>query len=894
MSLTKRILSERDAEKFFSTSINTMEDAFGRAVVDFDKNTIRFDFNAVLLLSFDNIYAEHTYKLNNGAFDKQFPIMLRNLKNDNSEKAHTIYYRNNKKFEVKQFIENNIYHYIFISIEKLFETEKQINLFSNVVGSGLSVFNGSIWWIDYDYYHDHFFSSNVGPKILGIPQNEDLIYYTPDFQEVRKKVQSVSALYEEAIKEEIKSYERVRNNQTDYFAARTPVLTKDDKIVWVEAYGKCILRYADGSPRFFVAIDIYLSELQEEKNQLEILSNLVNIGLTKADIGVWYYQRLYIHGHYNFTSSYKNLMDFSGDVQNTTISNLINEQIHKLKQIDWEYAEKIIEFRNLHNSIFYNKRDQYKIVIPHLKADNSLIWIEVRGQVIERNEKGEVMIFVGVNVDITDSYNRRRELERLQLANNLATRAREIMTWSQEIPDNGKNLMIFGNYLFETKLGIKRNSHKKFSYKDIIQTIVKDTNEDKMRYKIITDAIKNVYRGIKTSYDRILVKHRNKNTGEILFIEHSVGSIQSETDGNVKIIGGVLLDVTAQIKQEQKIRFLASHDTLTGLHNRHYFDDFQKQLSNDYTLYLFDLDGLKLGNDIYGHQFGDLLITKTAYILKEVFSKAQLIARIGGDEFAVICNCTNDEECYENLIKIKMLAEKINLPYDYSLQISSGYSIVHNKNKTFSKAFAEAENILYQRKLSQRFSRKNKVLESIMETLNAKTTETKKHSERLSLLAVKIMAELGLKRHNEIEDMKLLARVHDIGKITIDDGILKKPGKLTDEEFELIKKHPEAGYKIIRNLTDNDNVCLGVLHHHERWDGKGYPYGLSQKEIPLFARILAIVDSYDAMTSKRVYKKVVSPKEALEEIKANSNTQFDPEIVKAFTLLFEKEKDLFS
>ena len=334
MALTKRILSEKDARQFFSTSINTMEDAIGRAVVDFNAQSIRFDFNAVLLLSFSDIYADHEYPLNHSSFDKDFAKTLKNLSKDLSETAHTTYFRGKKKFEIKQIVENNLFHYIFISIDKLFETEQQINLFSQVVGSGLSVFSGSTWWLDYDYYTDHFFSSNIGPNILGIPPGStNMVYSTPEFQEVRKKVKSVSGLYEEAVKEEIQAYERVRNNETDYFAARTPALTKKEQIVWVEAYGKCILRYPNGKPRLFVAIDIYLSELQEEKSQLEISSNLVNTGLTSADVGVWYYQQHYVHGHYNFTSSYKNLMGFSGDVQNDTISNLINEQIEKLKQI---------------------------------------------------------------------------------------------------------------------------------------------------------------------------------------------------------------------------------------------------------------------------------------------------------------------------------------------------------------------------------------------------------------------------------------------------------------------------------------------------------------------------------------------------------------------------------
>ena len=189
---------------------------------------------------------------------------------------------------------------------------------------------------------------------------------------------------------------------------------------------------------------------------------------------------------------------------------------------------------------------------------------------------------------------------------------------------------------------------------------------------------------------------------------------------------------------------------------------------------------------------------------------------------------------------------------------------------------------MYRRKLNNRSSRKSKVLESILETLNAKTEETKEHSFRLADLAVKTINELGFIRSSEKEDMILLAKVHDIGKITIPDNVLFKKSILTKSEFEIVKKHCEAGYNIIRNITDSDRVCNGVLFHHERWDGLGYPQGLKEDNIPLFARVICVVDSYDAMTNDRIYKKKITHEEAVKEIINCSGTQFDPKIVKAF------------
>ena len=141
---------------------------------------------------------------------------------------------------------------------------------------------------------------------------------------------------------------------------------------------------------------------------------------------------------------------------------------------------------------------------------------------------------------------------------------------------------------------------------------------------------------------------------------------------------------------------------------------------------------------------------------------------------------------------------------------------------------------------------------------------------------------------DELDLLKLISELHDIGKIAIDDSILNKPGKLDDKEWEAIKKHPEIGYRILSATPEYSEIAQDILSHHERYDGKGYPRGLVGEEIPIRARIISIADAFDAMISDRPYRKAMTTYEAIEEIKRNSGSQFDPEISKIFLDLFEE------
>ena len=178
---------------------------------------------------------------------------------------------------------------------------------------------------------------------------------------------------------------------------------------------------------------------------------------------------------------------------------------------------------------------------------------------------------------------------------------------------------------------------------------------------------------------------------------------------------------------------------------------------------------------------------------------------------------------------------------------------------------------------------------AIANTLDAKDVYTSGHSNRVARISVEIATRIGMDA-DAVKDLKFMALLHDIGKIGVPDMILNKPQPLTDDEFAVIKRHPTIGGDILKSITTIPNLHHGALYHHERVDGRGYPGGLKGEEIPLEARIIAVADSYDAMNSDRVYRSRLTKAEILKEIRLNSGTQFDPQIVAHMIFLIETGK----
>lgn len=374
----------------------------------------------------------------------------------------------------------------------------------------------------------------------------------------------------------------------------------------------------------------------------------------------------------------------------------------------------------------------------------------------------------------------------------------------------------------------------------------------------------------------------NKN-GKQIPIEDSAAPILDKM-GNITGAVIVFRDYTDKKQRQDEISYLSYHDQLTGLHNRHFFEKELKRLDCEKTLPLslvmLDVNGLKLTNDAFGHQMGDKLLQSIAVNIRKVCRESDAICRIGGDEFILLLPNTTYDETELIVKRIYREIEKSELE-NIVISLSIGWETKTQIEQDIMEVYAKAEDSMYRKKIIESQSMRNKTIQIIINTLNETNHREKIHSENVSIISRKIAEVLGLDQEmlQEIETAGLL---HDIGKITIDSSLLDKPGTLTNVEYEMIKKHAEVGYQILKSVDAYSNLSDSVLSHHERWDGAGYPRGLKGEDIPLVARIITVADAYEAMTAKRTYRETISKKEAVNELVRCAGTQFDPAIIKAF------------
>jgi len=378
---------------------------------------------------------------------------------------------------------------------------------------------------------------------------------------------------------------------------------------------------------------------------------------------------------------------------------------------------------------------------------------------------------------------------------------------------------------------------------------------------------------------------------------------------SVALVGPLLAISLYQRSTHRALRAmrLALTDPLTGLGNhRHFHERLQRELLNAeeqgqaLTLCFIDIDDFKKINDGFGHPSGDRVLSQVAGKLRqggEAF-------RLGGDEFALLLVEHDEGMALAAANSVLERIAALDLDHIGSVTVSAGLATFpvqgHGRDELirladsalyWAKEHGKNRVRLYRPEVVELAELKRlaagpdraaryRAAASLAKAVDARNAYAGSHSERVAELAARIATRVGLDRE-QVELTRLAGSLHDLGKLAIPEEILRKPGTLTDSERLVLERHPQIGYRMLDSLGV-DPVADLVLHHHERWDGAGYPDGVPGEQIPLGARIVFVADAYDAMTSDCVYRPKRSSEAALDELERCAGTQFDPGIVAAF------------
>ena len=392
--------------------------------------------------------------------------------------------------------------------------------------------------------------------------------------------------------------------------------------------------------------------------------------------------------------------------------------------------------------------------------------------------------------------------------------------------------------------------------------------------------------------DKLFVTSLKKKDGAIVWVEISSSVVY---EGSTPLYyEGIVRNIDERKKSEEEIKYLSYHDFLTDLYNRYFFEEELKRLDSErlfpISVIIIDINGFKLVNDTFGHEKGDEILKNTAKILKTCFRKEDIVARYGGDEFIIILPSTTKVVAISIVARIHDLFKQ-KFYKEFIMSLSIGIATKESREQNINELIKIAEDNMYKHKLIEKQSMHSSMITSLEKALEERNYETHEHMRRMRSLALKLGKKLQFSEER-LDELSLLSSLHDIGKIAISDNIILSPLKLTNEEHEMMKKHTEIGFRIANSNSDLASIAKGILSHHERWDGKGYPMGLEGKRIPITARTISIIDAYDAMTNDRPYRKAHSKEYAIKELLKYAGKQFDPVLVEQFISIITNKKVL--
>lgn len=683
----------------------------------------------------------------------------------------------------------------------------------------------------------------------------EIIGYTKDALEPMSFDTWINHTHPEDLKDAKAQLKLISNSILEFYNFEIRMIHKKGHLIWVKTKGKVIEWTEDQEAKLIVGTHEDISERKELQKDLEEKEKENRLLITEMAHGLAVHEIICDENDkpsdYRFLSMNKKFEEQTGLKQEDIIGKRVMEVLPATEQY-WidiygsvALTGEAIHFENYSKetkrwfkvSAYSPKPKQFAVLVDDI-TDRKRIENEL---FLEKEFFRTTLLSVGDGVISTDA------LGNIVVMNKVA-------------------LDLTGWHLKEV-LGKKIN--EVFKIKDEITNELIDNSMDQ-------------FLGLNKFFQESNTNVLLSRFGDTFPIEETASLIKDKS-GNVTGVVIVFKDISERRKKEKQIEYLSFHDALTGMYNQRFIDETIKRLDVQRNLPLsmmiLDVNGLKLTNDAFGHAAGDELLIQISEILNHVCRDDEIIGRIGGDEFLIILPKVPREGTKN--IKERILKEIESFKESkVVVSLAIGSATKTSLEMKIADVKVEADRRMYKDKLKNGKIMRNKTIDKIMSRINHEIKFEKEHTAEVSEYCGLIGSFLDF-RVSEIEEIKMAGLLHDIGKISIPLEILTK-GDLSDGDFDLIKRHPEISYQILKSVDRYVKIATTVLHHHERWDGSGYPEGLKGEEIPLKSRIIAVADAYQAMTSERIHRDKKSKAEAIRELKKCSGKQFDPGIVDIF------------
>ncbi|XMB67617.1 diguanylate cyclase [Mycoplasmatota bacterium zrk1] len=777
---------------------------------------------------------------------------------------------------------------------------------SNMRQRGLDYSNIGMFWI---IVKDGKRSPNYNKKareLVGYTSNkyeetEGFVQFDSEWCKVKRRTLKKFPEYSKYYDNDNVEFSKFVSGETSQYRSIVPFLLPNETVNWIEFRSNVISRDETGKPRFISGVAIEINNLYKEglvafdSEKTVLFDDTKNNAIELANLLIW---------KIDYSEDFRGSLAYSskshdevlGLEQNKEGDVLLSDFFSTIQKDDPDTFSPE-DLQNLHaecNREGFNSFGNILVKHKNLK-NNKIFYMKHFATVVSRYANGNINHLSGYLIDVTKEHkinktNKKLETinEKYQQFNDLAISAGELMVYNIEISDDLKSSTLYCNDNFVNKLGIL-NSYGNFIKLEVfLDTIEKDEEGSKL-YTEAKKQFEDLLSKKRKMISHLVMKNKNMKTNEVFYLEH-FAQIDVDKDGKVVSLGGFQKDITSEILSDRRLKYLAENDILTDLYNRNYYEQFISEFNDsDYSIIYFDIDGLKLANDVFGHYAGDEILRIFGRYLKKIFYDEKNIFRVGGDEFVIISKSIEPLVIEDRIASLKKELQNYSKENKHSLLVSSGYKVNKGRDLEYREVLISAENEMYRAKLASKSGKKEIFFNNLIKNLYEKTDESLEHCERIGELAKKVLIGFGWIRAIGLDNIYVAAKFHDIGKLSISDSILLKPGELTNEEYEKVKTHSETGYKIIDNILGSDDIAEGVLYHHERFDGLGYPYGLKGKEIPLFARIISICDTYISMINDKIYRKAIPKAEVLEEIVKEKWKKFDPDLVDIFIDVIDKE-----